>query len=687
MKKILFLTMMGGMVLTSCMNKAEFFSWDEMAKENGESVFGLVDPNQDWSPITSGTITITADADLDNIVKVQVLTESPFFNEDAKVLNEARAQKGQVVTLTYDAPNTCKELVAACVSDKGVYYIQVFNIDESSVSFAKSSKARTRGGSNDIPTFTSIKLSAPHASLNALRAQAGTFKVGNTTYTEWQNSNWENELMWEPADGQTFDNGWHLDTDAKKGHIYRELNGLDEGEKKNIEKILNDFLYKYSNDEYSVNGKKNNLKLIKQSNSFTMNNNYITTNGMGTITLIPIQAYTTEFKMNHIYYYYKDEDIPAGMSEVDYIKSLPKFKAIQVERIETSNESKSGAFLRTKEFLLPYYEGAPQEGENKASAIFPAGYKIGFLNMKHNNGDYSINKSNFGCTYGDGRLNVAVNHLSGHFKSAIDKSLGGNTKEGMQYDDPRIAIFKANNKTYMAFEDGADCNFCDMIIEIGGSIDPSKQEPAPTSDVEKPSKIGGYNAVDDEVEVKGKCYTMCFEDRPISADYDMNDVVLRCYRNSETQITLALVACGGDDDVVIRGANGWKYDGHEVHEILGVGTLSNGHRFINTEEGGRKADVVYATVNIPAGTTIPQYLKNIYIENRTTGNPIKFPKMGEYPYAIIVPEIFKYPMEKQSITAVYSNFLTWTWNAAVSKDWYMENANKVFPELFDEWIQ
>ena len=45
------------------------------------------------------------------------------------------------------------------------------------------------------------------------------------------------------------------------------------------------------------------------------------------------------------------------------------------------------------------------------------------------------------------------------------------TKDGMQWTDPRIAIFTANNKTYMCFEDGADCSFCDMIFEIGSGTE------------------------------------------------------------------------------------------------------------------------------------------------------------------------------------------------------------------------
>ena len=76
----------------------------EDIQANVASIFGTIDPEQDWNLIKSGTVTITADAPLSDIVKVQVLTESPFFNKDAKVLCEADVKSGETVSLTYEAP-------------------------------------------------------------------------------------------------------------------------------------------------------------------------------------------------------------------------------------------------------------------------------------------------------------------------------------------------------------------------------------------------------------------------------------------------------------------------------------------------------------------------------------------------------------------------------------------------------
>jgi hypothetical protein len=649
------------------------FDDTELVEANAQKIFGIVDSKQDWVCVQSGTVTITADADLDDIVKVQILTESPFLNEDARVLNEAKVKKGDEVTLVYDAPEISTKLIAACVSSKGVYYIQVFNIGQNRVNFSQTTRAArdiTRASASEVPNFTTIKLRAPQKSFNAMRAEQGdACTIGGKSYSLWANSGWENELMWEPADGQTFNNGWRMDTEKNRGIIFREISDFTEGELENVQVITNDFLVKEGNDKYSVNKKRNNIRLIRKSKYFTINNNYIYTNGKEPLTLIPIQAYSTDFKMNHIfYYYYKPEEIPAGMNEVDYIKSLPKYKAIQVERVTTTNDAKAGKYFRNKEFLLPFYAEAPHEGEVQASAIFPAGYKVGFLNMKHTNGDYSIAKNNYGCTYGDGRLNYEVNHISGHFLTAMDKSLGGSTEEGMQFTDPRIAIFTANNKTYMCFEDGSDCNFCDMIIEVGSGLgDPVQETP----------------------EVETNAYTMCFEDRPNAADYDMNDVVLRCCRVDETTFTIALVAAGADDDLILHGISGVdRLNDKEVHEIFHATSLgSDGHRFVNTVVGGTKREVIADYVTVDKDMTIPNFLRRIYIENVTTGRTINFPqRLGESPYAIIVPEDFQYPKEKQSINTAYKGFLEWAQNINISGDWYKFNdATKIFPSLFKKW--
>ena len=105
MRKISIYALLSILSLGSCTKEFVYNDANDI-KENAEQIFGLIDPNQDWRTTTSGTVTVTADADLANITKVQLLTESPFFNPDATILAEADATAGQTVTLSYDAPRT-----------------------------------------------------------------------------------------------------------------------------------------------------------------------------------------------------------------------------------------------------------------------------------------------------------------------------------------------------------------------------------------------------------------------------------------------------------------------------------------------------------------------------------------------------------------------------------------------------
>ena len=663
MTKKLFFILASSLLIASC-SKHEIVpitppSDDQQAtKDRAKEILGNIDPAQEWNSIKSGSVTIVADAQLQDIVKIQILTESPILNENAKVLAEANVKKGESVTLSYDAPNVYSQLMAACVNKNGVYYQKVFNIGETNVRFTSntSSQVARRASADDVPTFTTLKLKKPRQSFNAQR----TIHSDESAYSIWKDSKWENEQMWDLADKQTFDidNGWKLDEMTNRGHIFRDINGFADGEQATVEAIVNSALNKY--DKSGWNGKRNNLNSVRNSEYFKQNANHIITNGKSPVTLIPIQAYNDEFKQDHIYYYYfKDEDIPAGMSEEDYIKQLPKFKAIQVERVQTTQEKNAGAFYRRQEFLLPFFKNAPQEGNNEASAIFPAGYKIGFLNQKYSGDSYTA--TNSGCVYGNGLLNYEVNHF-GQFLSAMDKSKGGKIDGGMDFTDPRIAMFTANNKTYMCFEEGSDCNFSDLVIEICGGFDEQNETPEP----------------------EAEAYTMCFEDRPNQADYDLNDVVIRCIRKSKTQLLLSLVACGGNDDVMIQGAEGWNHNGKEVHAIFNAsGAGKDGNRFINTMSGGTRLEAVSALVTVPEGVTIPQYLKKIYIENKTMGKTIKIAQKGEPPFAVIVPLDFSYPMERQCITQAYKNFVQWAQNVNASEDWYLfEESDKIFPSLF-----
>lgn len=676
--KCKYLFLLSAAILASCgksyeLNDTQFN--EESIRVNTEKQLGItIDPEQTWADITNGSITIKADADLEDIVKVQILTESPFGNDEAAILNSVDCQKGDVVTLNYEAPGDATELVAACVSSKGVYYIKVFNVGESNLSFASTTNARTRGTDDEYPTL--IELGDYIPSFNAERALAseksGFNKVlvkdntngGNNRYYDvWADGSWKNDRLWSH---KTVKGGnWNVES----GFIYRSVS--NSGDMNTLKSIITTYLKKTGGENTTgTTNKRNNWQDIATGNAyFRVNNSYLISNG-GPTTLIPIQMFTTEGDYNTIYYYYfNSKSIPAGMSEVDYIKTLPKFKAIP-------GKSGDATCRREKEYLLPYYgDGTPSD--IAVSVAIPKGYQIGFLNRKDFKNMGDISNCGSGCIYGDGRLNFEVNHLKGHYFSAMDKELSqeistdlngskkdkcsGNTPSGMQWTSPRIGFFSANKHSYMCFEDGADCNFCDMVIEV----------------------VQGTEIIEEDMvseDIPGASYLMCFEDRPAQADYDMNDVVIYAKRINNKTIEVGLAACGAADEVYIMGIPGGRQlNNSEIHDLFGIPKETFAHTKTNGQEVNR-----IPRERITTDLSLEDFMRSIYIVNKTTEKTIRMPEKGKSPYVIIVPDGFRYPKEGTSIKSAYPGFLEWAQNRNASRNWYKmyDDISKIFPDLF-----
>ena len=842
MKRISNWTVVALLTFSSCAHEFTYDPTQEI-NENAQSIFGIIDPNQDWNNITSGTVSITANADLDNITKVQILTESPFFNDQAKIIAEAEATAGQTVTLSYDAPRSNTRLIAACVDNNGKYYIKGFNIEEKEVSFSSSSTpATTRGlgitrAASVLPDLSNVSLNFNESflSYNALRTLSNDSK-----YSSWIGKNWENDRLWLPT-GSGTSNGWTISNST----IYTDAPILSDEDSATLKDIFDASLYRYTKNDKP----RNNLEYINESSTVKLFGNHLESNGKTALTLCPVQVASTEaYWCDIYYYYYRPEDIPAGTTEPDYIKTLPKFKAIDLyderqalkDATGTELDARSVKFFRMHEYLLPFYGNAsefkllppalsaygyttngkfyriyndygnPDKGiapskqyitydasseknlqdeytsnieyqlwqiftnanDNKVmlynvgikkflwfdaknyvyskdiaeksldyftfnltdkdrniiefdsitnqkvyiysynknkcikamidvnrkymyngnqdkngarewtieeynnysgsaskitdfelpseyystnriappsqatSAIIPEGYRIGFM-IRKDNGDRTANIDNdkHGCLYGYGELNTEINTY-GQFNNAVGEGK-------MNLNSPRMATFEANNKVYLCFEEGADTQYSDVIVEIG-----SRGEP-------------GIYMFDDVPETANMPYTMCFEDRPNVADYDMNDVALRCVRKSATELELSLIATGANDQVYIYGINGdctsgTDLNGKEAHALFGVST----DVFVNTETSAEVHNAITATYQVSESTTIPQFLSNIYIKNISRGGEeIHVPKKGEAPFALIIPGDFDYPAERISIVNAYTTFQSWANNANNYAEW------------------
>jgi hypothetical protein len=647
-------------------NKA---SQEEIA-DNAKKVFGTTfSPNQDWSSTKKYTITVTADAPMADVAKVQILTEAPYFNDAARVLNEAPTSKGQTVTLTYDCPAEYTELVAACVDSKGIYYVAGFKAGDTSVKFTGAAKARTRAAYDlpDLPDPAGLKMKYKNSYLtyNAMRARKAGQEGENTNIDPWKNSNWDNERIWMLSN-----EGGNGTWKVEKSAIYRDVTFTD-AEKQGLETVLAAVGGKNARqDKY----KKFNLDTIRTSPVYQLTKNYLVADGKAPITVSPVQMLSTEINNSSVYYYYFNPNELNGKSEEEqltFLKNLPKFKCIDSKITKTASGIGLGVgdYFKVHEYVLPYFGNIKSDETNDVtvqSFIIPEGYYVGFMFRKNNGNDWAdsfstdndaispskgtaYNKKSYsnvdnGEVYADGRLNRQINQYPNFNKAVAEK--------GMLLDDPRAAIFGANQKAYLMFEEGVDVNFVDLIIEING----------------------GLKEVDAAQQINNNVYTFCFEDRNLG-DYDMNDVVIKAERLNITQVKYTVVACGANDELYLRNINGQTLNGKtEIHKLFGV---DNTKTFINTQS--KNYEPVSEVITVDPSFSFTDFSKQVYIYNKTMDYDVKMSQKGEDPHGIMIPCDFAYPRELVCIKDAYKLFNSWGENPVSSTDWFLEPVSgKVF---------
>lgn len=375
--------------------------------------------------------------------------------------------------------------------------------------------------------------------------------------------------------------------------------------------------------------KQDNRALVKSSGYYN-EKAYPFTTGEDPIIISPVykcdqaKKWGNEIWNSDLYYYYfSDADLEKASDPVAFLQSLPKYKALAFK--DYFGETEDDVIRKEGSYALLYYGmGTPEVG-TLGSFTFPQGLKIGFM-VRAKTETEAPKKQ--GELYGDGRLNNKINSWP-NFSSS---NLGT--------DGPRVAWLTFQGKKLMCWESGTDKDFNDIIIEVEGGIDlpfiPYEPE---------------YNA-----------YTYCFEDTPVG-DYDLNDVVIKAVRKNETTVEYSVVACGAHDELNIKGIG---IDDTEVHSLFNADTQT----FVNTQKGGTPftAYTVTKTVNKKFSLADPDTAPYIY--DKTTNVTIKLSKKGEDPHGIMIPNDFKYPLEKVCIKDAYTEFNNWGKNPVTSTDWY-----------------
>ena len=411
---------------------------------------------------------------------------------------------------------------------------------------------------------------------------------------------------------------------------------LSDDERADLEAIIYGYLT-HENGWY-----QDNVEKVRNSEIFKFGNNYLTSNGESGITLTPVQINGNETGFCHLFYYYYDPAQLEGKTEaetVQFLKSLPKYKAIQVWRT-ASQTGYSDKIFKLDSYRLVYWgDETPVLGQTRGvSYQFPKGYKIGFMFRKSKQGGWDQALTNYqgvanGEVYGDGRLNNEINHFPGHFGTAR-----------FETGDSRIAFFGANKKTYMSIEDGSNRDYGDIVIEVEGGVEP----------------------IDEPQSLDRNVYTYCFEDREIG-DYDLNDVVIKAQRLDVTHVKYSLEACGANDRLFLRNISGAKLNGStEVHALFGVPVTE----FVNTRPGVLHVSPVQDTVTVDPSFSFADAAHQLYIYNATTGSEVRVAQQGTDPHGLLIPYDYQYSVEFTNVGKAYPDFIIWAKDRTLQPDWY-----------------
>ncbi len=176
-------------------------------------------------------------------------------------------------------------------------------------------------------------------------------------------------------------------------------------------------------------------------------------------------------------------------------------------------------------------------------------------------------------------------------------------------------------------------------------------------------------------------YSYAFEDQKFNGDYDMNDVVLKVtfpvtkndkkeiIKIDSTKLQITMVAAGATFKIKVyvgEGANKIAlFDGQEIHKAFGV----NDGVMVNTGNGkAQTATPVVDVIDIPAGiidnegnADFTQLDVWIHVNDHIAEGPNSSNQIIKYiedkekpaPYAIMVPQDWRWPKERICITEAY----------------------------------
>lgn len=272
----------------------------------------------------------------------------------------------------------------------------------------------------------------------------------------------------------------------------------------------------------------------------------------------------------------------------------------------------------------------------------------------HNDGSIHFNGENLTYAIEDIKFYMSYNSIGVQ-----------STYDGVTFSDEITAEALAANQNPMLTFDPRDTGTRAVYSEMAFT-EPEEGECAATWEEDGEEKI--------EEPVP---YTFAFEDQIYNGDYDMNDVVLKITPHvvksangkkitaiDYDQLDIKLVAAGATFNINAYVGETPLFDGQEIHNALGV----NQGVMVNT---GQKAQngvaPVTSTIDTPVsikstdadGNTVLDFSQLdvwIWVNEGSGGKSeqkIRFLEEKEWPYAVMIPNDWAWPVERTCVTEAY----------------------------------
>ena len=388
-------------------------------------------------------------------------------------------------------------------------------------------------------------------------------------------------------------------------------------------------------------------------------NNYyaVVGEGGGEVTLTALYRNTINPNSRFGYYYFEPGDEQSGKRN---IKTVRKFVFEDEIPMNYHNVKRDDI---AKSQTVPAYKLVYYDKDGNPSYHFPEGTEIGlFINVDPR---YAKGMDKAFNWYNEGTTN---NVLSAFFKNQDVLPSWAKSYNVSWETFSHTVMFERGGTKFVCFEDWVqDFDMNDIVLMIDGNIEDVPV--APTGSCKE--------------DIRFYRFSYGFEDTYLG-DYDMNDVVLRVWRQSlsKNSLQIELAACGANDEIYmfytrLDGDTMALFEGKEAHQLF-VEAGNAPSQFYNTE-----------TINAPLLPlmTLPMTVKefedfnynkaDFFIYNATKDLTIHIPAAmgvkGSAPYGICTPQkAWKWPKERTAITKAYNPyFAPFAANQDANVDWYL----------------